>query len=140
MPTKTYEEVTVAMRNGELTCTPDWVHLNWNEGPADIRWVFDGVPGSAAGAVVEFLPEVPAKQTVPPGTPGPFLPRGAHRGLGHAQASAGSHLPDIVTTGNTQEGGHFYYDVKLLDGAGAVVAQADPGGDNNPPGGGGGPH
>ena len=135
MPTKTHEKVTVSMKNGKLTCTPDWVHLNWKDGPADIRWVFDGVPKTAVGAVVEFLAAVPAKHPVPPGTPGPFLPRGAHRGLGHAQASAGSHLPDIVTTGNTQEGGHFYYDVKLLDGAGTVVAQADPGGDNNPPGG-----
>ena len=138
MPTKTYEKVTVSMQNGKLTCTPDWVHLNWKDGPADIRWVFDGVPGSATGATVEFLAAVPAKQTVPPGTPGPFLPRGAHRGLGHAQASGGSHLPDIVTTGNTQETGHFCYDVKLLDAGGSVIAHAGPGGDTGS--GGGGPH
>jgi len=37
-----------------------------------------------------------------------------------------------VTAGNTQEEGYFFYDVKLLDSAGKVIAQADPGGDNEP--------
>jgi len=138
MPTKTYEVVTVTMQNGKLTCAPDWVHLYWKDGPGDIRWVFDGLPKSAVGAVVEFLKAVPAKYPTPPGTLGGFRPRGVHRGLGHAQASTGSHLPDIVTTGNTEEAGYFYYDVKLLDGAGKVIAQADPGGGNQPDP--GGPH
>ena len=132
MPTKTYEVVTVTMQNGKLMCAPDWVHLYWKDGPGDIRWAFDGVPKSAVGAVVEFLTAVPAKYPTPPGTPGGFRPRGVHRGLGHAQASAGSHLPDVVTSGNTQEAGYFYYDVKLLDRAGKIIAQADPGGDNEP--------
>jgi hypothetical protein len=132
MPGKTHEIVRVAARNGKLTCTPDWVNLYWNDGPADIRWVFDGVPTTAVGAVVEFHTAVPAKYPTDPGTPGGFRPRGVHRGIGHAQASGGSHLPDIVTMGNTLEAGFFYYDVKLLDAAGKVIAQADPGGCNQP--------
>lgn len=132
MFTKTHEIVTVTTQNGKLKCAPDWVHLYWKDGPTDIRWVFDGVPGTAVGAVVEFLTVVPAKYPAPPGTPGVFRPRGVHRGLGHAQASAGSHLHDIVTTGNTQEAGYFYYDVKLLDSNGIVIMRADPGGDNDP--------
>jgi hypothetical protein len=136
MLTKTHEVVTVTMQNGKLRCAPDWVHLYWKDGPGDIQWAFDGVPKSAVGAVVEFLTAVPAKYPTPPGTPGGFRSRGVHRGLGHAQASAGSHLPDVVTSGNTQEAGYFYYDVKLLDRTGKVIAQADPGGDNQPdPGG-----
>jgi hypothetical protein len=137
MATKKYELVTVTMQDGKLTCAPDWVHLYWKDGPGDIRWAFDGVPKNAVGAVVEFLAAVPAKYPAPPETPGGLRPRGVHRGLGHARASAGSHLPDVVTSGNTQEAGYFYYDVKLLDGAGEVIAQADPGGDNQP---GTGPH
>ncbi|MBZ5589907.1 MAG: hypothetical protein LAO05_15230 [Acidobacteriia bacterium] len=133
MPAKTHEIVTVTIENGKLKCTPDWVHLNWKVGPADIRWVFDGAPGTAVGAVVEFQAVVPAKYPTVPNNPAGFRPRGVHLGLGHAQASAGSHLADIVTTGNTHEAGYFYYDVKLLDGAGKVIAQADPGGDNEPP-------
>ncbi|MGD1147315.1 MAG: hypothetical protein ABR961_05160 [Thermoanaerobaculaceae bacterium] len=133
MPTKTHEIVRVTVRDGKLTCTPDWVHLNWKDGPADIRWAFDGAPTTAVGAVVEFQTAVPAKYPTAPGHPGGFRPRGVHRGLGHAKPSAGSHLPDILTSGNTQEAGYFYYDVKLLDGAGKVIAQADPGGDNDPP-------
>ena len=132
MPTKTYEVVTVTMQNGKLMCAPDWVHLYWKDGPGDIRWAFDGVPKSAVGAVVEFLTAVPTKYEAPLKPPGGFRPRGVHRGLGCDQASAGSHLPDIVTSGNTQEAGYFYYDVKLLDSAGKVIAQADPGGDNDP--------
>jgi hypothetical protein len=132
MPTKTYEVVTVTMQDGKMKCTPDWVHLYWKDGPKDIRWAFDGVPKSAVGAVVEFLPAVPAKYQAPVKTPGGFRPRGVHRGFGYTQASAGSHLPDIVTAGNIQEAGYFYYDVKLLDSNDGVIAQADPGGTNDP--------
>ena len=132
MSAKAYEVVTVTMQNGKLKCVPDWVHLYWEIGPADIRWAFDGVPRSAVGAVVEFLTTAPTKYGAPPKHPGGFRPRGVHRGLGYREASAGSHLPDIVTAGNTQEAGYFYYDVKLFDSAGKVIAQADPGGDNDP--------
>jgi hypothetical protein len=132
VPTKTYEVVKVTMRDGKLTCAPDWVQLYWEDGPADIRWAFDGVPKSAVGAVVEFLTGVPAKYQAPVKRPGGFRPRGVHRGLGYTQASAGSHLPDIVTAGNTHEAGYFYYNVKLLDSAGKAIAQADPGGGNDP--------
>lgn len=132
MSAKRYEVVTVTMQDGKLICTPDWVKLYWQAGPADIRWAFKGVPTSAVGATVEFLATFPAKYPKPPATRGAFRPRGVHRGLGYTQASAGSHLPDIVTMGNTQERGYFCYDVKLLDGNGQVLAQADPGGDNQP--------
>ncbi|HVN31603.1 MAG TPA: hypothetical protein VMT45_06415 [Thermoanaerobaculaceae bacterium] len=132
MPKTTYESVTVTMKDGKLACTPDWVHLYWETGPADIRWAFKGVPKKAVGAVVEFHAEVPAKYGTTPPKPGEFRARGVHRGVGHAPASAGSHLPDIVTTGNTQEAGYFYYDIRLLDASGAIIAQADPGGDNDP--------
>jgi len=134
MPTKTYAIVNVSMRDGKLTCTPDWVHLYWKNGPADIRWVFDGAPPSAVGAVVQFLEAVPAKYPTPPSVPGGFRPRGVHRGFGSAPASAGSPLPDLVTSANTEEAGYFYYDVQLVDGDGNVLAQADPGGDNQPTG------
>ena len=133
MPTKTHEVVTVTVKNGKLKCTPDWVSLYWEDGPADIRWVFDGAPRNAVSAVVEFHAAVPAKYPAAPArSAGGFRPRGVHRGLGHSNASAGSHLRDIVTTGNTHEVGYFYYDVKLLDSNGTVVMQADPGGDNQP--------
>jgi hypothetical protein len=132
MSTKTYEVVKVIVENGKLRCDPDWVHLYWKVGPTDIRWVFDGAPTNAVGAVVEFAADVPAKYPTPPDSPGGFRPGGVHRGIGSAQASSGSRLPDIVTSGNTQEAGYFYYDVKLLDADGGVIAQADPGGDNDP--------
>ncbi|OFV80830.1 MAG: hypothetical protein A2Y78_03335 [Acidobacteria bacterium RBG_13_68_16] len=132
MPTKTYELVTVTMQNGKLKCAPDWVHLYWKDGPGDIRWAFNGMPKNAAGAVVEFVTAVPTKYEAPLKSPGGFRPRGVHRGLGYNRPSAGSHLPDVVTAGNTQESGYFYYDVKLLDHEGEVIAQADPGGDNDP--------
>jgi hypothetical protein len=130
MPTKKYELVKVTMQDGKLKCNPDWVHLYWKDGPTDIRWAFEGMPKGAVGAVVEFLAAVPGKYQAQARRPGEFRPRGVHRGFGNEQASAASHLPDIVTAGNTQEAGYFYYDVKLLDRNGAVIAQADPGGDN----------
>ncbi len=132
MPKPKYERVTVTVRNGQLTCTPDWVHLKWKDGPEDIRWRFEGIPESAVGVAVEFLAEVPANTPAPPPAAGAFRPRGVHRGVGQISATPGSRLPDLVTTGNTREAGHFYYDVKLLDGEGNVVAHADPGGDNQP--------
>ncbi len=135
MPAKTYEVVNVTFQDGRLSCDPDWVHLYWNDGPTDIRWVFKDAPKAATSAVVEFHASVPAKYRSAGRPPERFRARGVHRGIGHARASAASHLQDIVTTGNTQEAGYFYYDVKLLDGAGKVIAQADPGGENDP-----GPH
>ncbi len=136
MPVKNYATVKVTIHKGQLHCDPDWVHLYWEDAPTDIRWAFSGVPKDAVGAVVEFLAEVPAKAPSPP-TTSKFRPRGVHGGLGHAPASAGSHLPDIVTSSNTGGPGYFYYDVRLLDSAGKVIAQADPGGENDP---GPGPH
>lgn len=133
MPAARYEKVTVNYENGVLKCDKDWIHLYWKDGPTDIQWMFKGAPKNAVSAVVEFLPAVPAKYQPP--TSGTFRPRGVHQGFGHAPASAGSHLPDIVTSGNTQEVGYFYYAVKLLDGSGSVIAQTDPGGENDP-----GPH
>lgn len=129
MPAATYEKVTVKYDNGVLKCDKDWVQLYWKVGPTDIRWVFVGMPTEGVSAVVEFLPAVPAKYQPPKGS---FRPRGVHQGFGHAPASAGSHLPDIVSSGNTQESGYFYYDVKLLDGNQRVIAQTDPGGGNDP--------
>ncbi len=132
MAATAYEIVTVTMQNGKLTCTPDWVHLYSLRGPANIRWVFKDVLKDAVGAVVEFFPVAPSKYTPPPVTPGPFRPRGIHCGVGHLPASAGSQLCDLLTCGNTQDAGYFYYNVKLLDAAGNVIAQVDPGGDNQP--------
>ncbi|MGD1148414.1 MAG: hypothetical protein ABR961_10750 [Thermoanaerobaculaceae bacterium] len=129
MPAKSYVEVRITMQNGKLICTPDWIQLYWQVGPTDIRWAFVGIPKNAVSAVVEFLPAVPAKYKPRTGT---FRPRGVHQGFGHAPASAGSHLPDVVTSGNTQESGYFYYDIKVLDGNQKVIAQTDPGGGNDP--------
>ena len=131
MPGKTHETVTVSINQGKLKCDPDFVHLYWNAGPADIRWVFKDMPTAAKSAVVEFLETKPAKYPVDPGTPGGFRPRGVHRGAGHAPAGAGSHLSDLVTWGNTREQGYFYYEIRVLDDKGRVIAQADPGGTNN---------
>lgn len=127
------EPVTVTMQNGKLTCKPDWVHLYWKKGARDIRWVFKDLPKDAVGAMVEFLAAVPGKYvTPPPGTPGPFRPRGVHGGFGCVPVPLGPQLPDLITAGNTEEIGYFYYDVTLLNAAGEVIAQVDPGGDNQP--------
>ena len=130
MSAKTHETVTITLDKGKLKCDPDWVHLNWQTGPKDIRWVFGTMPSNAAGAAVEFLTSVPAKY--PPPTTGTFRPGGVHKGTSHAPASGGSHVHDIVTSGNTNKGGYFYYEVRLLDAAGSVLAVTDPGGDNQP--------
>lgn len=127
------ELVTVTMQNGKLTCNPDWVHLFWKDGPRDIRWAFVDLPKDVVGAMVKFLVAVPTKYVAPsPGTPGPFRPRGVHNGFGCMPASLGSQLPDFITEGNTQEIGYFYYNVTLLDAAGEIITQVDPGGDNQP--------
>jgi len=136
MAGKTHAVVKVSMKGGKLQCNPDWVRLFWDDGPADIRWVFGKMPEHATRAVVEFHERVPAKYAHKKAAGAKFRARGVHRGGGHAEISGSSHLPDIVTSGNVRKAGFFTYDVKILDRRGDVVAQADPGGDNNPGGGG----
>jgi hypothetical protein len=137
MPNTKYARVIVTTQDRKIVCDPDWVHLHAKKGPSDIQWVFQTVPKEAVGAVVEFVTELAPKHQKPSDALQPFRPRGVHRGLGHAASSGGSRLADIVTSGNTGEQGHFYYNVKLLDKTGKVIAQADPGGDNDPDTGGG---
>jgi hypothetical protein len=132
MPDTKYERVVVTMQGGKVVCDPDWVHLRWNTGPSDIKWVFEDVPKDAVGAVVEFLGEPSARYAPPAAAPGPFQPRGVHRGFGCLPGSDGSRLPDLSTEGNIKVAGYFHYEVRLLNAAGAVVGQVDPGGDNDP--------
>jgi hypothetical protein len=138
MPGKTHVIVKVSSKGGRLLCTPDWVHLLWKKGPADIRWVFGKMPGEASRAVVEFHEKAPAKYAKKAKSGAKFRSRGVHLGAGHAETSGRSHLPDIVTSGNIRKAGYFTYDIKILNKKGAVIAQADPGGDNNSGSGGGG--
>jgi len=135
MPGKSHVIVKVSKKGGKLLCNPDWVHLRWKKGPADIRWVFGKMPEEACRAVVEFHEKAPAKYAKKAKSGAKFRPRGVHLGAGHAEASGSSHLPDIVTSGNTRKAGYFTYDIKILDTKGNVITQTDPGGDNQPNGG-----
>ena len=136
MPEKTHAVVKVSLKGGKLQCNPDWVHLEWKGGPADIRWVFGKMPEAASRAVVEFHDKAPKKYAHMAKSGAKFRSRGVHLGAGHAEVSGSSHLPDIVTSGNVHRAGYFTYDIKILDKKHNVIAQADPGGDNNPGGGG----
>ena len=89
--------VKVTVANGVVTCDPDWVRLFWDEGPAEIRWEFHDVPRDVTQAVVEFHAVEPAKHAGRHAHPGGFRARGVHRGGGHAGATAGSHLADLMT-------------------------------------------
>ena len=132
MARKAYAKVKVSKKGRKLVCKPNWVHLRWRKGPTDIRWAFDEMPEQASRAVVEFHDKLPAKHASKAKGKAEFCPRGVHRGAGHAEVSGASHLPDIVTSGNTHEQGFFTYDIKILDKKGKVLAKADPGGDNGP--------
>lgn len=109
-----YEVVHVTLDGGTVKCDPDPAHCYWDTGPADVRWVFSGVPGHVRRAVIEWKEKAP------------------FRGHGHAPSSGGSHLADLVTTGNTKEKGHFLYSVLLFDESGAQVGSVDPELHNDP--------
>jgi hypothetical protein len=132
MPDGKYAIVMVTVKDGKVFCDPNWVHLHARKGPSDIKWVFQSAPKEAVGATVEFLTELSPKHQKPSGALEPFRPRGVHRGLGHSGSTGESHLPDIVTSGNTGDKGHFFYNIMVVDKTGKVIAQVDPGGDNDP--------
>jgi hypothetical protein len=132
MPDGKYAIVMVTVQNGKVVCDPDWVYLHCKRGPTDIKWKFKGMPDEAAGAVVEFLTEPSARYAPRAAGPGQFQPRGVHRGFGRLPGSEGSRVPDLFTEGNIRVAGYFHYEVRLLNAAGEVIGQADPGGDNDP--------
>jgi hypothetical protein len=134
MSNRSFALIKVTVAGGVATCDPDWVRLFWEDGPTDIRWEFHGVPSEVTEAVVEFHDVEPPKHAGTHAHRGGFRPRGVHRGGGHAGTAGGSHLPDIVSSGNTMQEGYFTYDLKLFDKSGKLVAEADPGGDNQPTG------
>ncbi|OYW04335.1 MAG: hypothetical protein B7X11_03065 [Acidobacteria bacterium 37-65-4] len=115
MSSKGHAEVKVRIVGDQVVCDPDPVKCNWLHGPDNIRWTFKDLPANVASVVIEW-------KTLP-----------MHRGMGHAPSTVGSHLSDMVTSGNVRVGGQYWYHVYCLDAKGALVAYADPLGQNEPP-------
>jgi hypothetical protein len=105
MSCKGYNPVRVYIDKDQATvvkCDPDPAWCAWEKGPDCLRWTFKDLPPQVRSVVIEW------KTTV------------------------GSHLPDIITSGNLKEKGRFYYSVYCYDKDGKLVASADPGVDNDP--------
>jgi hypothetical protein len=121
MSCKGYNPVRVYIDKDQATvvkCDPDPAWCAWEKGPDCLRWTFKDLPPQVRSVVIEW-------KTTGVGKP-------MFRGHGHAGTTVGSHLPDIITSGNLKEKGRFYYSVYCYDKDGKLVASADPGVDNDP--------
>ncbi len=117
----------VVGRKVEISPEDEWVHLYWEKGPDTVRWSFGQAPPEAVRAEVVFPDQLPPKYR----RIGGFIPGGPFSGTHELPPSHGSHLKDIVTSGNAKKKGFFVYDILVYDGDGAVIARADPGGSND---------
>ncbi len=124
-------EVTYNTTTRELKCDPEFVRLYFDDPtqPSRARWIFKSVPAGADLAIVEILPQRPAKYAPPPIE---LKPRGVSRGFGAGKQRQHSLLPVIVTGPNTAEQGVFYYVVRIVNDNGDELAVTDPGGTNDP--------
>lgn len=113
--------VKVDLKAGTVSCDPDPFKCYWEAGPANVRWTFPGLPKEVAAVLIEWQR----------GNNPKYKNRPMFHAQGVAPSSSGSHLCDIVTAGNIRERGKFKYAVTCLDGAGTVLAHADPEGDND---------
>ena len=121
--------VTLTVVGKKVVIPPDdeWVQLYWVKGPDTVRWSFAQAPAAAVRAEVVFPQELPPKYRRIDG----FIPGGPFSGTHEEPPSHGSHLKDIVTSGNAKKKGFFVYDVLVYGGDGEVIARADPGGSND---------
>ena len=127
MADKGYARVKVSLANGVVTCDPDGVFLFWVDGPDNIWWDLSGLPATVARATVAFATKVPAKYgSTSPG----FQPGGVFAGVKTAVGVGQSR--DLVTTGNNQKKGYFFYDLTLYAANDKELGKTDPGGDNDP--------
>ncbi|MGC8917354.1 MAG: hypothetical protein ACP5NF_10295 [Thermoanaerobaculum sp.] len=111
---KGYREVKVTLSGKTVRCDPDPAVLYFNSGPDCLRFVFPGMPKEVDSVVIRWKD--------------PSRPLFA--GWGLAPSSVGSHLAEVITRGNNRVPGKYFYSVELLDAAGSVVAEADPGVEN----------
>lgn len=108
MQHKGYAEVKVKVVGDKVVCDPDPVECYFLTGPDNIRWTFKNLPKKVASVVIEWKGH------------------NMHRGMGHAASTVGSHLQDIITSGNTCVVGRFFYNIYCLDAKGNEIAYADP--------------